>query len=132
MAPWHLQKTLRNSDYELLIKAIELYDSNRPINHIPKIELIKGDALETIPKYFKENNYVLVALLYLDFDFYEATKVALETIIPRMPKGSIVAFDELNDKRRPGETAAMLETMNLRDLEICQFPYEPHISWVRL
>ena len=33
-----------------LKKCIELFDSNRFINHIPKIELVKGDVKKTIPK----------------------------------------------------------------------------------
>ena len=35
-------------------------------------------------------------MLYLDFDLYAPTKAALETFLPRMPKGAILAFDELN------------------------------------
>jgi hypothetical protein len=49
-----------------------------------------------------------------------------------MPKGSVIAFDELNDKRRPGETVAMLESMDVRSLEIKKFTWEPHISYTIL
>jgi hypothetical protein len=56
----------------------------------------------------------------------------METIIPRMPKGSIIVFDELNEKRWQGETTAVLEYININKWEIKKFPQEPHIAWVRL
>ena len=54
---------------------------------------------------------MLVSLLYLDLDIYEPTKVALKEFLPRMSKGSIIAFDELNYRSFPGETIAMLEEL---------------------
>ena len=123
---------LADANLEVIEKSIELFDLYRPVNQIPKIKLIKGDAVQTIPKYFVENPHALVALLYLDFDLYEPTKVALKTILPRMPKGGIIAFDELNDSRRPGETIALLELLNINRYEIKKFPEEPHISYIKL
>ena len=123
---------MAHRNFEILQKCIEFYDQNRPISHIPKVKLVKGDAIQTIPKYFEENRHQIVAMLYLDFDLYASTKVALETILPRMPKGSIIAFDELNDSRWPGETIALLECLNINNYEINKFPEDPHISWIRL
>ncbi len=86
-----------DANFQILKQAISVYDANRPIGHIPKINLVKGDALKTMPAYIQENPYLLVSLLYLDFDLYEPTKVALDTFLPRMPKGAIIAFDELGE-----------------------------------
>ena len=58
--------------------------------------MIKGDATKTIPKFVKENPYLIIALLYLDFDIYEPTKVALEHLLQLVPKGGIVGLDEIN------------------------------------
>jgi hypothetical protein len=55
-------------------------------------------------------------LLYLVFDIYEPTKVALREIMPRVVKGGVVAFDELNCAEFAGETRALLEEMDLREL----------------
>lgn len=123
---------LSDVNLKILKKSIKFYDLNRPLNHIPKVMLVKGDAIKTIPRFFKKNPHTLVALLYLDFDLYAPTKIALETILPRMPKDSIVAFDELNDRFRQGETIALLELLNIRKLKIRKFPFEPHISYVKL
>ena len=50
-------------------------------------------------------------------------------MIPRMPKGSIVAFDELNHPGFPGETLALTELMNVNSLELKSSPYMPRISY---
>lgn len=106
------------NSFDDLKKCIELFDLNRFINHIPKMELVKGDATKTIPKYVKDNPHLIISLLYLDFDLYEPTKVALENFVPRMPKGAIIGFDEINMKAWPGETEAVLETLGIKNLRI--------------
>jgi hypothetical protein len=113
-------------------EAIRLYDLNRPIGHIPRAQLVVGDAVQTIPQYIADNAHAMVALLYLDFDVYEPTKVAIENFLPRMPKGSIIAFDELNQASWPGETLAVLETVGIRNLRIQRFPYASAISYAVL
>jgi hypothetical protein len=113
-------------------RATELYDLNRPIGHVPRIELVKGDASKTIPAYVEENRHLVVALLYLDFDLYDPTVAALKALLPRMPKGAVVAFDELNQKQWPGETLAVLDTVGIRNLRIRRFPFTPQISYAVL
>jgi hypothetical protein len=118
-----------DNSYDDLQHSIALFDKNRFINHIDKVSLIKGDANHTIPEYLKDNPHTIVSLLHLDFDLYGPTKVAIENFLPRMPKGSIIIFDELNNRTWPGETIAVLEKMNINKLSIKRFPYEPHISY---
>ena len=120
---------LASQSYEDLCKAIELFDQNRFIGHVEKIKLVKGDACQTIPKYIESNAHTVVSLLYLDFDLYEPTKVALEHILPRMPKGSIVAFDELNTPNWPGETLAVQEIMGINNIKIQRFPFDSQCSY---
>ncbi len=95
--------------YEELQELIKEFDDNRYLNQFPKVFLVKGDARETIPKYVEENPHLLVSFLFLDFDLYEPTKVALEYFLPRMCKGAIVAFDEIINPLWPSETQALLE-----------------------
>lgn len=110
-------------------EAIRVYDLNRPLNHIPKLELVEGDIAITAPEYLKENPHLVVSLLYLDVDLYEPTKVLLETFVPRMPKGAIIVFDELNAKMFPGETVAVDEVLGLRNLNIRRFPFDSYVSY---
>jgi hypothetical protein len=62
-------------------------------------------------------------------DLYEPTKVMLETFVPRMPKGGVIVFDELNAKMFPGETVAVDEIMGLRNLNIRRFPFDSYVSY---
>ncbi len=119
-------------DLELLKRSIELYDMNRPLGHVAKVKLVEGDATETIPKHFKDAPHTLVALLYVDFDLYKPAKVAVETILPRMPKGAVIAFDEVNARQWPGETQALLETLDLGRIALKKFPSEPYVSYAVL
>lgn len=122
-------------DYDVfdeLNLCIKDFDDNRFIQHIPKIELCRGDASQTIPAYIQNNKHLIVSLLYLDFDLYEPTVLALKHFVPRMPKGSIIAFDELNNSVWPGETIAMLESLNIGQCRIQCFHFEPNISFVQI
>lgn len=118
--------------FDDLQECIRLYDLNRPIGHIPRVELVVGDAMQTIPQFVQKNPHLVVAMLYLDFDLYEPTKLAIETLLPRMPKGGVLAFDELNQAAWPGETLAVLETIGLRNLRIKRFPFTPQLSYAIL
>ena len=115
--------------YEDLKTSIELFDMNRSISHIPKVILVKGDVKETLPTYLEENPHTVVSLLHLDMDVYEPTKLAIELLMPRMPKGAIIFFDELNDDRWPGETLAVLDTIGLKNLRIERFAFDTSISF---
>lgn len=116
------------------MKGIELFDMNRFLHQFPKVILIRGDFMSTVEHFLKDNPHTVVALLYLDIDLYEPTKKALILFLPRMPKGSIVVFDEINNPMWPGETLALLESMDIgqHKVKIEQFPYEPNMAYVVL
>ena len=118
--------------FEDLQRCIELYDANRFIGHLGKVSLVKGDASQTIPDYLEQHPHTVVSLLHLDFDLYEPTKVALTHFAPRMSRGAVIIFDELNNRVWPGETVAVLETVGIRNLRIERLPFEPHVSYAVL
>ena len=116
------EKTLLSVDsYDDLEECVEIYDLNRPLNHIKKVELVKGDIAETLPKFLEENPYLVVSLLYLDFDIYKPTKIALEYLAPLVCKGGIIVFDECNYDKFPGETQALKKYFKLNETEIKRF-----------
>ncbi len=130
-----VQTGMFKEDYEIfseLQSCVAEYDANRFINHIQKIELVRGDAIKTIPEYIEANQHLLVSLLYMDFDIYEPTVAALTHLLPRIPKGGIVAFDEINNANWPGETRAVLEKFDLNRYAIQCFSFEPNISYIQL
>jgi hypothetical protein len=115
-----------------LQQCVALFDRNRFVGHVPKVELVRGDATKTIPQYLEENPQLIVSLLYLDFDIYGPTLAALKHFLPRMPKGAIIAFDELNLKDWRGESIAVLETLKLRDYRIERFPFGSVVSFAQI
>lgn len=120
---------LASDDFSSMLRSVSLFDLNRFIAQIPRIEMIQGDAIDTMPEYRRANPHLLVALLYLDFDLFEPTRVAIETFWPLMPKGSVIAFDELNQSQWPGETQALVKEIGIGTLTIQRFSFHPQISF---
>ena len=75
---------------------------------------------------------MIVSLLYIDFDLYNPALVALKKFLPLMPKGSIIAFDEVNNPHWPGETQALLKSLKLNNHKLECFSFEPNISYIRV
>lgn len=120
---------LASESYEDLQRGINTFEKSRILKHIPKVQVVKGDATETLPIFIEENPYLVVALLYLDFDLYEPTLHALKHLLPRMPKGSAIGFDELNNDLFVGETVAVMEEVGIDNLRIERFPFGISMSY---
>mgnify|MGYP001484629065 CR=1 FL=1 len=118
--------------YEELKELISINDSTRNLGHISKTSLIKGDACDTIPNFISKNSHLLVSLLFLDFDLFKPTKIALEKFVPLMPKGAIVAFDELDNPLWPGETMAMLKYYKGNNPKIRRLEFDPYVGYIEV
>lgn len=118
--------------YAELGELIEQYDRDRYLGHIPKVELIRGDMAKTIPEFVQSHPHLVVSLLYLDADLFEPTRAALIHFLPRMPKGAVVAFDELDNPIWPGETQAALEIVGLNRLRLRRLEWDPYISFATI
>lgn len=120
---------LHADSYEELNELIKIYDDNRFLGHVNKVQVIKGKVEETIPDFISKNKHLIVSLLFLDLDLYEPTKVAIKNFYPRMPKGAIIAFDELDNPIWPGETMALLEELGINRLKIERIEFDPYIGY---
>lgn len=109
--------------------AAAIADKTRFLGHIEKTKLVQGDIMETLPQYLEDNPHLLVSLLHLDVDLYEPTKLALDLLVPRMPKGAVIMFDELNMRQFPGETLAAMESIGISNLKVQRFPYATCMSY---
>ena len=107
-----------------LERCIRMFDHNRNIGHVPKVELVKGDLVKTAPEFIEKNPHLVVSLLYLNVNIYEPTKAAIQAFVPRMPKGAVIAFGELDYAECPGETLAVLEELNLKELKLKRVTYD--------
>jgi hypothetical protein len=120
-----------SENYETKLEDIlRIHEQNSPIPHIRKFELVKGDVSETVPKWIEDNQHAIVAMALFDLDVYQPTLDALKAILPRLVKGSILVFDELNSQLFPGETVAVREVLELHSLKLNHFPHQPNCSWV--
>ena len=104
-----------------LYKEMNLYEN---------IELIEGDILETVPHYISDNAHLKVALLHIDVDLYEPTKVALETFYSHVVKGGIIILDDYG--AFPGANKAIDDFFADSDKIIRKLPYSNAISYVQV
>jgi hypothetical protein len=115
--------------YDELLALIEEYDKDRFLGHIDKVHLIRGDVTDTIPRFIADHAHLMVSLLFLDLDLYQPVKIAIEHFLPRMPKGAIIAFDELDNPMWPGETLALLDSLGIGRLQIRRLEWDPYIGY---
>jgi hypothetical protein len=114
----------------LLCKSLNYHESESPIAHKKKFELVKGDATRTLEEYLQRQPETIVALAYFDFDIYLPTRRCLELIKDRVTRGSVVAFDELNCPEFPGETLAFQEVFGFGRYAIKRSPLNPLCSYI--
>jgi len=114
---------------ETLGKILAIHESFSPISHVKKFELVKGDASSTIDGWLQNNPSAIVAMAIFDMDIYKPTKDVLERLVPRLTKGSVLVFDELNCPHFPGETLALDEVIGLNKLSLRRFPHQPYCAW---
>jgi hypothetical protein len=101
-----------------LEKLLKFHEQNNVLNNIKKHNLIQGDIVHTVPKYFKQNQGSIIALAYFDVALYKPTKVSLNVIKNHLVRGSIIMLDELNEPASPGETIAFKEEFKDIDFEM--------------
>ncbi len=58
-----------------------------------KLVFVRGDVVETL----KQQTPDRIAILRLDTDWYQSTKVELEILMPKMSPGSVVIIDDYGD-----------------------------------
>lgn len=78
------------------------------------VHLVKGNALETVPRFEREFPHVMFSLAYVDFDLYQPCKVALEFAWKRLVPGGILVFDEALTHLWPGEGKVLMEFLSER------------------
>ena len=105
-----------------LREVLAAHEGNEPLGHIRRTLLVEGDVCETLPAYLQANPQTVIALAYFDLDLYEPTFAALRAIRPYLVRGSVVAFDEINHAKWPGETAALRDAWAPDDMQLRSLP----------
>lgn len=114
---------------DYLTKVMEYHEQDNPLSHINKFEIVAGDAVVEIDGYLERYPETIIALAYFDFDIYEPTRKCLEAIRPHLIKGSVLGFDELNDRDAPGETIALREVFGLNNVRVKRYRYANRVSY---
>jgi hypothetical protein len=120
--------TMQNYE-QYLEEILSLHEQGSPLSHIKKFELVKGDASKSIVNWLDTNPHAIISMAIFDMDVYQPTKDVLESILPRLVKGSILVFDELNCPKFPGETIALNEVIGLNNLRLRRNPSQPYCAW---
>ena len=112
-----------------LESAASIYDLDRPLNHLEKIRLIKGDICETASDFLSDNPQHLTRILHLSMNLYKPTLSALTSFYPTIPRGGIVAIHGLN--YTTGATLALSNYLgSLADAEINCFDFCPNFTYI--
>ena len=115
---------------DYLTNVLNYHEHESPISHIKKYDLIKGDASIAIQKYLSSHPETIISLAYFDFDIYQPTLDCLKAIQGHLTKGSVIGFDELNNRDYPGETLALKEVFGLNSCAIRHSIYSPTQSYI--
>lgn len=122
------EKEYNANNYKNILDTIEIFNMDRPLSHIKKVEVVKGDISKTIPSYLKKNKQQTVRILHLGMNLYLPTYNSLKHFLPRMTKGSIVAIDGLNHAT-PGCLEALKENIDLSKINLKTFDYYPNFTY---
>lgn len=114
---------------EELEHILSLHESFSAQPDLRRFSLVKGDACQTIDTWLEQNPHAIIAMAIFDMDLYEPTQVVLRKILPRLTKGSVLVFDELNCPHFPGETRGLDDAIGLRNLRLRRTSLQPYASW---
>jgi hypothetical protein len=115
-----------------LAEVLALHEAEGPMSHIRRFEVCKGDAPVELVKYLERNPDTIVALAYFDMDLHDPTRDCLELLLPHMPSGAILAFDELMHPDFPGEGIAFKNALDLGKHKVRRMPTCPYPAYVVL
>lgn len=115
--------------YEDLKKAIAIYDRDRPLNHLNKIELVRGDLRESAREYIKRNPALAIRILHLGVNLYEPTKMGLKALWPRMTRGGIVAVHGINYSAEGAYEAILEEVGQTNKIRFRTFDFYPNFCY---
>ena len=77
-------------------ESVRIFEESKTLNHIDKISLIKGDLVETAPKFHLENTFVSWRIIHLSVNLYQPTLAVLRHFQPHLSPGGVIAIHGIN------------------------------------
>lgn len=99
--------------YGISKEELEMHLDNKGFKNY---ELIKGDIIETLPRFLDSNPSLRISLLHIDVDVYKPTKVILESLWDKLVTGGILMLDDYGTVE--GETKAVDEFFTEKSITI--------------
>jgi len=112
-------KSISKEQLISILKHLNLYEN---------IKLIEGNILQTLTEYIKKSPYLKIALLHIDVDLYEPTKIALEVLYPHVVRGGVIILDDYG--AFAGANKAIDDFFKNENIIIQKLPYSHAISFV--
>ena len=84
----HMERLYEATAYDQLLEAIPRLGLQK------RVEIVRGDIVETFPTYLSDKPGFRISLLHCDLDVYQATKDVLKRAWPRIVVGGMVVFDQ--------------------------------------
>lgn len=117
---------------DYLRQVLDAHQDGESMSHIAeRAVLVEGDVRETLRRYLHENPHTVIALAFFDLDIYAPTRATLETIKPYLTRGSVLAFDEIDHPKWPGENVALRETLGLDHADLRLLPGRAAPAYLR-
>jgi hypothetical protein len=88
--------TYNANNYDDIKRAIAIFDQDRPLSHLPMVELVRGDLCKTAPQFIKDREEVYFRIIHLSVNLYQPTKDTIDAFYPRLSRGGIIAVNGLN------------------------------------
>jgi len=119
--------------YEIYLrKLLDCHEKENVMSNISKHKIICGDVVKTLPQLLSNDKSIIVALAYFDLAMYMPTKQALEILLNKMLKGSVIILDELGHPDYPSETNVFYELLASRNYTITRSKYLSDRSYIKL
>jgi hypothetical protein len=111
---------------ESMLAALE---AQSPCSEQRRFELVEGDVCATLDPWLSRNPHGIVSMAIFDMDVHAPTAHAIQHLIPRLTKGSLLVFDELCHPGFPGETVAVREVLGLDKVRLRRSSLQPYCAW---
>jgi macrocin-O-methyltransferase TylF-like protien len=114
---------------ETVETCLSAHQAFSAMDHMKRHEFVKGDVVDTLPRWLEENEHETIALCVFDLDLAIPTRAALEAILPRCQKGTILVFDEYSHPRFREEGVAAREYLDAMKIKPIKSPLLPYTSY---
>jgi len=116
---------------EDLRRAAEIYDMDRPLSHLPRIDFVAGDLCETAPAYIAQNPQTVFRIIHLVVNLYRPTLETIKAFYPRLTQRGILVIQGLNFT--VGASQALFdafEELGQRPPAIRAIDYYPNVTYL--